>query len=159
MRYSSDELFTLTLELTQGCNIINMENSSLQIGEVATYSGVSVDTVRYYERLSLLPSAPRTRGGYRVFSSKAVDQIKFIKQAQELGFSLDEIKGLLATGGSEECVQVRDLLRSKLAEMDEKIRKLRAFRKTMAGHFAACCEEIEKRGAEAHCPVLFEIEK
>ena len=136
-----------------------MENSFLQIGEIARRSGVSVDTVRYYEQRRLLPSAPRTDGGYRVFSPKAVEQIKFIKQAQELGFSLDEIKGLLTTGGAEECIQVRDLLGSKLAEVDEKIKRLIAFRKVMAGHIAACSDEIEKRGAEAHCPVLFEIEK
>jgi DNA-binding transcriptional MerR regulator len=131
----------------------------MQIGEIARRAGVSVDTVRYYEQRRLLPSAPRTGGGYRVFSAKAVDQIKFIKQAQELGFSLEEIKGLLTTGGAEECVQVRDLLSSKLAEVDEKIRRLKAFRKTMAGHFAACREEIDKKGAEASCPVLFEVEK
>jgi len=132
-----------------------MGDSSLQIGEIARRSGVSVDTVRYYERRQLLPSAQRTGGGYRVFSPKAVDQIKFIKQAQELGFSLDEIKALLTTGGAEECIQVRNLLGSKLAEVDPKIKRLKAFRKVMAGHIAACSEEIENRGADAHCPVLF----
>jgi len=78
-----------------------MENTALQIGEIANRSGVSVDTVRYYEKLKILPTAPRTSSGYRMFPSKAVEQIKFIKQAQELGFSLDEIKKLLVSGGAE----------------------------------------------------------
>lgn len=136
-----------------------MGNSSLQIGEIAARSRVSVDAVRYYERLRLLPRASRTSGGYRVFPPKAIEQIRFIKQAQELGFSLDEIRGLLTTGGAEECLQVRDLLRRKLAEMDEQIKKLRAFRKTLAGHLSDCDDEFEKKGQEAQCPVLFEIEK
>ncbi len=136
-----------------------MGNSFLQIGEIASRCGVSVDTVRYYEKMKLLPAAPRTGGGYRVFSPKAVEQIKFIKQAQELGFSLDEIKGLLASGGAEECRQVRDLLKLKLAEMDEQIKKMKAFRKTLASHLSACDDELDKKGRQAHCPVLFEIEK
>lgn len=135
-----------------------MGNSSLQIGEIAAGSGVTVDTVRYYERQKLLPKAPRTSGGYRVFSPKAIEQIRFIKQAQELGFSLDEIRGLLKTGGSEECRQVRDLLRRKLVEMDEQIKKMKTFRKTLNSHLSACNNELENKGREAHCPVLFEIE-
>ena len=136
-----------------------MEDSSLQIGEIAARSGVSIDTVRYYERLRLLPSAPRTSSGYRVFSSKAIEQIKFIKQAQELGFALDEIKGLLTSGGAEECERVRDLLQQKLSEMDEQIKKMKAFRKLLARHLSECNDELEEKGLGAHCPVLFEIEK
>jgi DNA-binding transcriptional MerR regulator len=136
-----------------------MGNSSLQIGEIAALSGVSVDTVRYYEKLRLLPAAPRKSSGYRVFSPKAVEQIKFIKQAQELGFSLDEIKGLLKSGGAEECLQVRDLLERKVAEMDEQIKKMKAFRKTLAKHLSECSDEIDKKGRKAECPVLFEIGK
>ena len=136
-----------------------MEDSSLQIGEIAARSGVSVDTVRYYERLRLLPSAPRTSGGYRVFSTKAIEQIKFIKQAQELGFALNEIKGLLTSGGVEECERVRDLLKRKLSEMDEQIKKMKAFRKLLARHLSECNVELEEKGLDAHCPVLFEIEK
>lgn len=136
-----------------------MGNSSLQIGEIAARSGVSVDTVRYYERLKLVPPAPRSSSGYRIFSTKAIEQIRFIKQAQELGFSLDEIKGLLTTGGAKECRQVRDLLRRKLCEMDEQIKKLKAFRKILAGHLSDCDDEFERKGQDAQCPVLFEIEK
>lgn len=136
-----------------------MGNSSLQIGEIASRCGVSVDTVRYYEKLHLLPAASRTNSGYRVFSTKTIEQIRFIKQAQELGFSLDEIKGLLTSGGAEECEQVRDLLQRKLSEMDEQIKKMKAFRKILAKHLDECDGELNQRGQNAHCPVLFEIEK
>lgn len=136
-----------------------MGNSSLQIGEIARLCGVSVDTVRYYERLKLLPAASRTNSGYRIFSTKAIEQIKFIKQAQELGFSLEEIKGLLTSGGAEECERVRDLLQRKLSEMDEQIKKMKAFRKVLAKHLDECDSELSERGQNAHCPVLFEIEK
>lgn len=134
-------------------------DGELRIGEVASRSGVSIDTVRYYERRKLLPVAPRTASGYRVFTSEVIERVLFIKQAQDLGFSLDEIKGLLTTGGAEECEQVRDLLQRKLDEMDEHIKKMKAFRKTMAGHLSACNDELETKGRGAHCPVLFEIEK
>ena len=77
-------------------------DSGLQIGEVAKRAGVSVDTVRYYERLKLLPAAPRTSAGYRVFTSETIARVTFIKQAQELGFSLDEIGSLVASNGRSE---------------------------------------------------------
>ncbi len=71
----------------------------MQIGEIATLAGVSVDTVRYYERLKLLPRAARSSGGFRFFPAETVGRIKFIKQAQEMSFSLEEIKQLFLTGG------------------------------------------------------------
>jgi MerR family transcriptional regulator, copper efflux regulator len=89
-----------------------MAHSGIQIGDLAKRAGVTVDTVRFYERRRLLPSAPRSSGGFRLFTPEAVERIRFIKQAQELGFSLDEIKGLLATGGVDECRRVRDLLKT-----------------------------------------------
>ena len=82
-----------------------MDRTVFRIGEVASGAGVSVDTVRYYERLKLLPRARRTSGGFRVFGVESVQRVQFIKQAQELGLTLDEIKGLLATDGAEECIR------------------------------------------------------
>jgi MerR family mercuric resistance operon transcriptional regulator len=95
-----------------------MEQSEFRIGEVAARAEVSVDTVRYYERLKLLPRARRSSGGFRLFDETVIDRVFFIKQAQELGFTLVEIKGLLATGGAEECSKVHDLLSEKLQELD-----------------------------------------
>src|SRR2546427_2216048 len=99
-----------------------MAQSEIRIGEVAERAGVSIDTVRYYEGRRLLPRAPRTQGGFRVFTRDAVERVQFIKQAQDLGFSLDEIKGLMATGGADECRKVRDLLQRKLTELDDRLK-------------------------------------
>lgn len=131
----------------------------MQIGELALASGVSVDTVRYYEKRKLIHSISRTHGGFRLFDSHAVEQIKFIKQAQEFGFSLDDIKGLLVSGGAEECQKMRNLLEQKLSEVDEQIRKMKAFRKTLSNHLSACESELSQNGQKAVCPAFIEIER
>ena len=136
-----------------------MRQSGLQIGEVATETGVSVDTVRYYERLRLLPRAARTEGGFRLFSPEAVERIRFIKHAQALGFSLSEIEQLLTGGGrgAADCESVRDLLRVKLTELDERLKVMRLFRRTLTDHLAECERELKEHGETAKCPVLVEI--
>ena len=134
-----------------------MESSGMKIGEVAARSGVSLDTLRYYERRRLLPRASRTEGGFRIFPAQTIERVRFIKQAQELGFSLDEISELLTAGGEAECRRVRDVLRVKLTELDERLKTMRQFRRTLAGHLDACERELERRGAAACCPVVVEI--
>jgi MerR family mercuric resistance operon transcriptional regulator len=134
-----------------------MNSAALRIGEVALRAGVSIDTVRYYERRRLLPAAPRTEGGFRLFSPETVERVQFIKQAQELGFSLDEIGELLTTGGANECRRVRDHLKIKLTELDERIRLMQDFRKTLAQHLAACERELSRHSEDAVCPVLVKI--
>ena len=129
-------------------------NESLQIGEVAKRAGVSIDTLRYYEKVKLLPRAGRSTGGFRLFAAEHVDRVRFIKQAQDLGFSLDEIRDLLATGGTEECRKVRDLLKSKLSEMDERLKSMKQFRRVLAHHLSACETELKKHRDSACCPVL-----
>lgn len=131
-----------------------MAQSGIQIGDLAKRAGVSVDTVRFYERRRLLPPATRTGGGFRLFTSEAAERIHFIKQAQELGFSLDEIKGLLATGGADECRKVRDLLRLKVSELDGRLNAMKAFRRVPARQLSACDEELERHGESACCPVV-----
>ena len=131
----------------------------LRIGEVATGAGVSVDTIRYYERQHLLPHAPRTQSGYRVFARETVERIRFIKEAQEIGLSLDEIKQLLTgEGGAEKCRRVSELLRAKLNELDQRIKFMRSFRRALTHHLAACERELSEKGAAAECPVVVEIE-
>ena len=133
---------------------------ALQIGEVAIKSGVSVDTVRYYERRGLIKRPVRSSGGFRLFAPETVEHIKFIKQAQELGFSLDEISQLITNGdGINECRRVRDLLRVKLDEIDERMKKLREFRQTLQENLNECEREINEHGQEAHCPVIVNIER
>lgn len=134
-----------------------MAQSGLRIGDLAARAGVSVDTVRFYERRRLLPRAHRTEGGFRVFQPETVERIRFIKQAQEIGLSLDEIRGLLADGGAAECQRVHDLLHAKLEELDGRIKAMRSFRRTLACHYAACEKELGEHGQEARCPVVIEI--
>ena len=133
---------------------IALQQTELRIGELATRAWVSIDTVRYYERLKLLPRARRTSGGFRLFGADCVERIQFIKQAQELGLTLDEIKGLLATGGAEECRRVRVLLSKKLVELDDKMKTLKNFRRSLSQHLSACERELEAHGDSACCPVL-----
>lgn len=131
-----------------------MEQTEFRIGEVATRSGVSVDAVRYYERLKLLPRARRTSGNFRRFSPEAIERVQFIKQAQELGLTLDEIKELFATGGADECRRVRDLLHKKIEDLDGKMKAMRGFRRTLARHLLDCERELEAHGDAACCPVV-----
>jgi MerR family transcriptional regulator, copper efflux regulator len=132
--------------------------SGLKIGELASSVGVSTDTVRYYERLNLLPHAGRTHSGYRVYSEEDIERLRFIKQAQTLGLSLEEIKGLLPERGSglAECQRVRDLLDVKLEELDNKIAEARDFRAMLAAYKKECEEALTgERGG--YCPALSEI--
>ena len=147
----------LTLDLAPG-SILKlrsaMEETELRIGEVAARTGVSIDTLRYYEKRRLLGRARRSAGGFRLFDNNAVERVLFIKQAQELGFSLVEIGELLATGGADECRKVRDLLRLKLGEIDERMASMRRFRRVLARHLKNCEHELKERGKEACCPVV-----
>jgi len=136
------------------------EGGSLQIGEIAARCGVSVDTIRYYERLKLLPRAARLKSGFRIFPAGAVERIKFIKQAQEMGFSLDEIKQLFSTGGAaEQCRAVREFLSEKLVALETKINQMQNFKSVLTGHLSDCDNELKAHGEQAACPVLVTIEK
>lgn len=134
--------------------MISIKKAELKIGEVAAHSGVSIDSLRYYERLGLLPRARRSAGGFRLFSQDSIERVLFIKQAQELGLSLDEIKGLLATGGAAECKRVRDLLQTKIEELDVRARAMKEFRRTLARHLSECESELKAHGQAACCPVV-----
>jgi DNA-binding transcriptional MerR regulator len=112
-----------------------------QIGELAARGGVTPDTLRYYERLGLLPEAPRTVGGFRLYSEAALERLRFIKQAQTLGLTLHEVGDLVRyqeQGGIKRCRQVRDLLRAKLEELQQKLAELEAFKQTLSGLLGDC---------------------
>jgi DNA-binding transcriptional MerR regulator len=129
----------------------------LRIGDVAQRAGVSVDTIRYYEKRRLLLPSPRSQGGFRLFDVETIERVRFIKQAQEMGFSLDEISTLLTGGGVGACGQMRDLLKAKLQEISERMTKLRAFTRMLNRHLQACEEELARHGAAARCPVVVKI--
>ena len=131
-----------------------MPESELRIGELAARAGVSIDALRYYERLKLLPRAQRSAGGFRLFGSESIERVQFIKHAQELGLTLGEIKGLLASGSAEECNRVRDLLTKKIEELDARMDSMRKFRRVLASHLIECERELSERGQNACCPVV-----
>ena len=133
-------------------------SSELRIGKLASAAGVSADTVRYYERRKLIPRPSRTAAGYRVYSDQDVERLQFIKRAQTLGLSLDEIKALLPVSRKSlsECRQISDLLSTKLAELDKKIAEMRGFRKTLSMYLKECEAALAGKRGDS-CPVLFEI--
>jgi DNA-binding transcriptional MerR regulator len=102
----------------------------LLIGQLARDAGVGVDTVRFYERAGLLPRPERTAAGYRMYDEAALKRLRFIKQAQALGFSLDEIKRILSLRGQgvETCRCVIGIAEATLSDTEEKLRELQEFR-------------------------------
>ena len=148
----------MTLDLAQGCTLSVVADGQLQIGEVAALAKVSVDAVRYYEKRKLLQRAPRSSGNFRLFTSETVARIQFIKQAQEMGLTLAEIRELLTTaGGASQCQRVRDLLKDKIDDLDKRMKKLREFKRTLAHHLTACETELQQHGAAASCPIIVQM--
>lgn len=124
----------------------------LTTGEVAKQGGVKLETIRYYERRGLLAKPPRTASGYRMFTTDAVRRLRFIRHAQALGFSLEEIQELLTlrlTRGRS-CADVQARAQTKLEQIDEKIRSLRAMRKALTQVTTAC----PGKGPLSKCPIL-----
>ncbi len=124
----------------------------LSTAEAARLGGVNVETIRYYERYGLVPKPPRTTAGYRIFSDDAVKRLRFIKHAQELGFSLKEIKELLnlrVRRGSS-CADVRKKAEAKIADVDEKVRRLQEIRAALVELTDAC----SGRGLVDTCAIL-----
>ena len=122
------------------------EGRSLRIGEVAEATGVSVEALRFYERRGLLGRPARTASGYRAYDETVLDRLAFIKRAQSIGFSLDEIAEILEMRGRGEapCVEVREAARRKLLELDERLRELRRYRSELARTLA----DWDERGIE-----------
>jgi len=122
----------------------------LTIGRLARAAGVHVETVRYYERRGLLARPARAEGGFRHYPLEAVDRLRFIKRAQELGFQLKEIKELLALTTGH-CVDVRARAEAKRTHIAAQIKDLKALQRTLdrlirscrAGASEACCPIVE----------------
>lgn len=124
----------------------------LTISELAKRSRVNLETIRYYERQELLPKPPRSRSGYRIFPLESIQRIRFIKQTQELGFSLREIKELLALRIEplSSSANVREKVEAKIADIDEKMKTLRAMKKELAQLKDAC----DGKSSISECPIL-----
>lgn len=130
----------------------------LTIGKLARRSGVGVETVRFYERKRLIekPLKP-IGGGYRQYSLEDVNRIRFVRQAQDLGFSLREIGELLSlrTDPEADCADVRGRARKKLAEVERKIARLNAMRRALSDLVSAC----PGRGGLLDCSIIDALEQ
>lgn len=126
--------------------------ATLKIGQLAKAAHVNIDTIRYYERRGLIPDPPRKRSGYREYSEEYVARIRFIRRAQDLGFSLEEIKELLALriDSVETCGQVRQRAEEKVNAIEEKIEALQRMH-TILSDLIRSCNQRELSGA---CPIL-----
>lgn len=121
-------------------------------------AGVTPDAIRYYERLGVLPRALRTAGGLRTYGGDALPRIRFIQQAQALGLTLNDVRELVASegrSGHQRCRRVRDLLKSRLADIDARLKEMQAFRRTLRAHLNACEQALTRD--KPVCPVMTEL--
>lgn len=126
--------------------------TTYKIGEVASRADVNKETVRYYEKRGLIPEPDRRRSGYRIFTQRHIDQIRFIKRAQELGFTLSEIKELLELrlDADTDRSEIREEAQKKYQDVTDKIEKLERIRKMLAELIDSC----SGKGAKEDCPIL-----
>lgn len=127
--------------------------TTLTIGKVAQRAGVGIETVRFYEREGLIDEPPRGPSGYRHYPESVVPRLLFIKRAKELGFTLNEIKELLALRLDPEttCADVKRRTETKIVDIEEKMRSLRRMKKALVKLTESC---IGGRGPVDECPIL-----
>jgi len=125
----------------------------LTISQVAKEANVNIETIRYYERRELISEPPRTESGYRKFPQEVVEDIKFIKRTQDLGFTLKEIKNLLAASNDENfrSGEMRDFATSKMKEIETKIHNLQQM-KTLLEDLAGKCPGSGV--SKGKCPII-----
>ena len=121
------------------------------IGELGKTTGTKVETVRYYERIGLLPKPPRTSGNYRSYGEKELARLSFIRRARDLGFPLDQVRALLALSDERhrDCATVDALARDHLAEVERKIADLEALHRELTVLLASC-----RGGTVAQCRII-----
>jgi MerR family copper efflux transcriptional regulator len=126
----------------------------MQIGTVAEQSGVPSKTIRYYESIGLIRPAKRTGAGYRVYGDSDVQTLRFIQRARGLGFSVNDVAGLLGLwhDAHRASAQVKDLAKSHRARIERKIEELRSMRATL-DHLIAQCHGDER----PECPILDDL--
>ena len=126
--------------------------ATISIGELSRRTGVHIETIRYYERIDMMPKPSRTASGRRVYGELESRTLTFIRRARELGFTLDEIRallGLAVEGGRQACVEVRDLAGRHLADVQAKIADLKAMEAVLVEAVQRC-----DQGEPTHCPLI-----
>lgn len=128
----------------------------MKIGQAARQAGVNVQSLRYYERRGLVPPPERLDSGYRLYTPEEVRKVKFIKNAQKLGFALKEVEDLLELRVSRraQCGRVQRKAGARLRDVESKIEKLKILRRVLKDLVRTC----KRRGTTDHCPILRSLE-
>jgi len=128
----------------------------LTIGRVARGAGLAIDTVRYYEREGLIEKPARSAAGYRHYGPEVVARLRFIRQAKELGFTLSEIRELLAlkVAPGKSCADVKARAEAKIADIEQRVAQLKRMRRALTRLAVAC----SGRGPTSECPILDAME-
>ena len=128
-----------------------MVSGSLSIGDLARAAGTKAETVRYYERIGLLPAPARTSGNYRAYARSHLERLSFIRRARDLGFSLDQVRALLrlADDRSQSCVEVDRIAKLHLTEVERKIADLASLGEELRQLIEKC-----RHGTIAECRIL-----
>ena len=127
-----------------------MSHANMTIGQVAAQADVHVETIRYYQRLGLVGEPLRPLGGIRHYDSTTVARLRFIKRAQQLGFSLDEVRSLLALEDGQSCRETRALAERKLGVIEARLADLRRMQKLLKALIAECDSGKRPRA----CPII-----
>ncbi len=124
---------------------------ALTIGELGSATRTKVETIRYYERIGLIPKPPRTAGNYRDYGKAELDRLSFVRRARDLGFSLDQVRALLALSDNQEqdCAEIDGIARTHLEQVERKIADLKALQRELSAVLNSC-----KGGTVANCRIV-----
>jgi DNA-binding transcriptional MerR regulator len=135
---------------------------TFQIGELAKRTALSIDAIRFYERRKLLPPAFRSAGRFRLYTTDDVKRLRFVQRMRRLGFSLEEVRQLMAIRADKAhvCAAVRQFLKAKLDGVTTKIRELQRLETELKADLGKCSRALkQQRGETCACPVLEELER
>lgn len=136
---------------------------AVHIGKAGRLAGISVDTIRFYQRLGLIKATDRSTGGYRLFDDSQIHDLKFIRRAQSLGFSLNEIKELLALRQKHHtCSEVQSMLEHKLTDVQDRIQSLIHLETELKQALRKCNRELRLKQETKHgdcCPLLEKLDE
>jgi len=130
---------------------MNSQTETYSRGSLARHTGVNAETIRYYEKIRLLPAPPRSAGGHRIYDQTHLQRLSFIRRSRELGFTLDDIRGLLdlVDTGNYTCAQIRDRTLVHLEDVRAKLADLRRMETVLQSMVAEC-----QGGLVPDCPII-----
>ena len=131
--------------------VTNSRAKPVQIGTLAERTGVNIETIRYYERVGLLPLPPRSGGGHRLYDEEHIQRLNFVRRSRELGFPLNDIRALLALvqDGKADCAVTKEIAVRHLADVQGKITSLKRLERALNTMTDAC-----RPGNQSSCPII-----